>query len=110
MGNTSLGLDENIEALFCYLFGWVTGIIFLILEKENKFVRFHAMQSLITFLFLSIVSVLVNTIPFIGWLISPILCCFIGLILWVVLMYKAFKGEKYKLPFAGEIAEQQINK
>lgn len=109
MGNTSLGLDENVEALLCYLFGWVTGIIFLILEKENKLVRFHAMQSLITFLFLSIVSVLINTIPFVGWLISPILW-FIGLILWVVLMYKAFRGEKYKLPFAGEIAEQQIDK
>jgi len=93
MGNTSLGLDENVEALLCYLFGWVTGIIFLILEKENKLVRFHAMQSLITFLFLSIVSVLINTIPFVGWLISPILW-FIGLILWVVLMYKAFRGEK----------------
>jgi len=107
--NTSLGLDENIESMLCYLLGWITGIIFLILEKENKFVRFHAMQSLITFLFLSVVSFLIKTIPFIGFLISPFLWLF-GLLIWVLLMYKAFQGEKFKLPVIGEITEQQVNK
>ncbi len=107
--NTSLGLEENIEGLLCYLLGWITGIIFLILEKENRFVRFHAMQSLITFLLLSVVSVLIKTIPFIGFLLSPLLWL-LGLVLWVLLMYKAFQGEKIKLPVLGEIAEQQINK
>lgn|SRR5699024_1358722 len=46
---TAIGLEENIAGLLCYLFTFVSGIIFLLIEKENKFVRFHAMQSLIFF-------------------------------------------------------------
>jgi uncharacterized membrane protein len=106
---TSLGLQENIEGLLCYVLGWVSGVIFLILEKESKFVKFHAMQSLITFLGLFVINFVIGMIPLIGWLIS-ILSFPIGLILWILLMYKAFKGEMYKLPIVGEIAEKQINK
>jgi len=107
--NTALGIDENIEGLLCYVLGFITGILFLVVEKDNKFVRFHAMQSIATFLILFVVSVVIGFIPFIGWVISPLIGL-AGLILWLLLMYKAYKGEKYKLPIAGDFAEQQINK
>jgi uncharacterized membrane protein len=106
---TALGIDENIEGLLCYVLGWITGIVFLVLEKENKFVRFHAMQSLATFLVLFIILVIIGMIPFIGWVISILISIFM-LILWLFLMYKAFKGERYKLPIVGEFAEKQISK
>jgi uncharacterized membrane protein len=106
---TVLGIDENIEGLLCYVLGWVTGIVFLVLEKENKFVRFHAMQSLATFLVLFIILVIIGMIPFVGWVISILISIFM-LILWLFLMYKAFKGELYKLPIVGEFSEKQIGK
>lgn len=106
---TALGISENIESLLCYVLGWVTGIVFLVLEKENKFVRFHAMQSLTTFLPLFIISMVIGIIPFIGLIIS-ILITPLGLILWILLMYKAFKGERFKLPVVGDFAEKQISK
>ena len=106
---TSLGLEENIAGLLCYVLGWVTGIVFLVLEKENKFVRFHAMQSLVTFLGLFVIAIVAGFIPFIGWIIS-ILIAPLGLILWLLLMYKAFKGERFKLPIVGDFAEKQISK
>jgi len=106
---TILGVDENVEGLLCYILGWVTGILFLILEKENKLVRFHAAQSLATFLPLSVILVIVGMMPFIGWLLAgPI--SILTLILWLLLMFKALKGERYRLPIVGNFAEEVANK
>ena len=60
--NTALGMTENLEALLCYALGWVTGLTFLLLEQKNTFVRFHAMQSLVTFLGLFIISALIGCV------------------------------------------------
>ena len=106
---TALGIDENIEALLCYILGWITGVVFLVLEKENRFVRFHAVQSLVAFLPIFVILVIVGMIPFIGWFLSIIMSIF-TLILWLFLMLKAFKREKYKLPLVGDFAEQQSSK
>jgi uncharacterized membrane protein len=106
MTKTSLGLDENIEGLLCYVLGWITGIIFLLLEKDSEFVRFHAMQSLITFLGLGILALILGYI-------SGMLSMLIGLVelvLWILGMYKAYKGEMYKFPVIGDIAEEQAKK
>jgi uncharacterized membrane protein len=103
---TSLGIEENIEALLCYVLGWVTGIVFLALERENKFVRFHAAQSLATFLPLFVAMIILGVIPFVGWFLS-VLTFILTLLLWLFLMFKAFKGEKYKLPVVGDFAEKQ---
>ena len=65
MEKTSLNIDENIVSLLCYIGLWVTGLIFLLLEKENKTVKFHAKQSLFLFLPLTIIA------PVIGWIGSP---------------------------------------
>ncbi len=102
---TMLDLEENVEGALCYALGFITGVVFLLLEKENKFVRFHAMQSLIVFLGLFIIT----AIPFIGWLAS-IFVAPLGLILWLVLIYKAYQGEKFKLPIVGDFAEKQLKK
>jgi len=107
MAKTSMGLEENIAGVLCYVLGWITGIVFLILEKENKFVRFHAWQSVATFLPLWVIWWIFMWIPFIGWMISWLIVILI-VILWLVLMFKAYQGEMYKLPIAGDFAEKQI--
>jgi uncharacterized membrane protein len=103
---TSTGLDENVAGLLCYVLGWVTGIVFLILEKDNKFVRFHAMQSIVTFGAITVIQIILNFIPIIGWILS-LLVYLASLVLWIVLMVKAYQGQRYKLPVAGNIAEKQ---
>jgi uncharacterized membrane protein len=104
---TSLGLDENVESIIAYAGIWVTGLIFLFIEKDNNHVRFHAMQSLITFFSLFIASSLILVIPVIGVIISSLIT-FVGTILWLLLMYKAYNGEVFKLPFIGDLAEELI--
>ena len=71
----TFGLDQNLAGALTYAVGWVSGLVFLLSEKENKFVRFHAMQSIITFGFLNILVI----IPVIGWMLSPFVA---------ILMYK----------------------
>uniref|UniRef100_A0A7C3RCD4 DUF4870 domain-containing protein n=1 Tax=Archaeoglobus fulgidus TaxID=2234 RepID=A0A7C3RCD4_ARCFL len=113
---TSVGLDENLEGALAYLLGFVTGIVFLIIEKESKFVRFHAMQSTITFAGFWILSMILSyaLIPVVGFglffLFSGIvmLINIAALITWLICMYKAYRGEWFKLPIVGDIAEQQI--
>ncbi|MBW9222563.1 DUF4870 domain-containing protein [Methanothermococcus sp. SCGC AD-155-C09] len=109
MSKTTLGLDENVEGLLCYLIGAISGIVFLILEKESEFVKFHAMQSIVTSLSLMVLSIIVALIPCIGILFS-ILIFFVGLALWILGMYKAYQGERYKFPIFGDIAEDLLKK
>jgi uncharacterized membrane protein len=104
---TSMGLEPNLAGLLCYVLGWVTGIIFFILEKEDKFVRFHAMQSIVTFGIITVASIIFSFIPIIGAIIGWLLSI-LALILWIVLMVKAYQGQKYKLPWVGDFAEKQV--
>ena len=105
LGKTSLGIEANVAALLSYLAGFITGIIFYVLEKENKFVRFHAMQSILVFGSLFILSVVLGMMPFIGRALMNLIWV-LDVILWVLLMLKAYKGEYFKLPIAGDIAEK----
>ncbi len=104
---SSTGLDANLAAALSYLLGFITGIVFLLVEKENKFVRFHAMQSTITFAGLFVVTVVLGAIPILGWILSFFLWL-ATLVLWLVLLIKAFQGEKFKLPIVGDVAERQV--
>jgi len=119
MGKTSSGLQANMAALLSYLAGWITGLIFFLIEKDNKFVRFHAMQSIIVFGAFSAIGIVISVIaslaiaihayfllPLIG--LASTLLWLVALILWIVLMIKAYQGEKIKLPIAGDIAEKNI--
>ncbi len=104
-GKSSTGLDETVAGLFCYLFGFVTGIIFLAVEKESRFVKFHAMQSTVTFLGLFVMLLILGWIPLIGTLV------WIGsLILWLFLMVEALRGKEYELPIVGKMAREKAHK
>jgi len=105
LGKTSIGIQANLAAALSYLAGFVTGIIFYVLEKENKFVRFHAMQSIVAFGFLFVAMMVIGIVPFIGWAIAFLLWV-ASIILWVLLMVKAYQGVTFKLPVAGDIAEK----
>ncbi len=103
---SSTGLDPNLAGLLCYLAGFITGIVFIVIEKENRYVRFHAFQSLAVFGGLFVLSVILPVFPLIG----PLLSFLVGigsLILWIVLMVKAYQGERFKVPVAGDWAEDQ---
>jgi uncharacterized membrane protein len=97
MAKSSTGLDENVAGLLCYIAGWVSGLVFFLIEKDSKFVKFHAMQSIITF----VAVVILAFIPIINWVIG-----ILALVLWIVLMIKAYQGEKFKLPVIGDLAEK----
>ena len=105
---TASGLDPNVAAALTYALGWVTGLLFFLTEQENREVRFHAMQSMIVFGALSLVCVLLQVIPLLGILMVVFLVVPISAILWLFLMFKAYNGEHFKLPVAGDIAEKQI--
>jgi uncharacterized membrane protein len=107
-GKTSTGMDPNVAGLLCYLLGWLTGIVFFIMEKENQFVRFHAMQSIVTFGAITVVSIVLSFIPIVGWVLGMLLGI-LAFVLWIILMMKAYQGVKYKLPVAGDFAEKQIS-
>lgn len=105
LGKTSSGMQPNVAGLLCYLLGFITGLIFYLTEKDNKFVRFHAMQSIVTFGFLFVLQLFLGFIPILGWAIGA-LVGLTSLIIWIILMIKAYQGEMIKLPIAGDIAEQ----
>ena len=120
-GKSSLGLDENIGMLLAYLAGWLTGIIFYVLEKENRNVKFAAMQSIVTFggitalwIALMIVGVIVGWVPVVGhvmgWILGGVgwLAWVGGVILMIILIVKSLQGEVYKVPYAGEMAEKYV--
>ena len=106
---TVLGVTENLEALLCYAVGWVSGLVFLLLEKDNAYVRFHALQSLVTFGVLHAASFVLMFIPFLGWLVA-FLAGLLSLFLWIFMMVKAYKGERYRLPIVGDFVEKQLGK
>ncbi len=131
---SALGLDGNITALLCYLIG-IIGIILAFIEKDNKFVRFHAWQS---FLFGIAVSVLSIVLVIVGVVIfglsigaaasgSSAISSILGLIFWLFILlcvalgfaafagalfaaFKGYQGEIFKLPFVGNYAEKFANK
>jgi uncharacterized membrane protein len=104
-GSTT-GLDSNLAGALCYLLGFISGVVFLIVEKEDRIVIFHAYQSLGTFLALFVVSLAAGVIPVIGGIVTLLLTP-VSLILWIVLMFKTFQGERVVLPVVGEWAAQQ---
>ena len=109
-------LEENVASAACYVLGWLTGIIFLLVEKDNKTVRFHAMQSILTFLPLMILIWILNAVfaaifwygGWGTWSVIMTLIEIVILLLWLFLMYKAYKGEKFLVPIVGPIAEAQV--
>lgn len=104
---TSTGLAPNVQGLLCYLGWWITGLIFFFVEKKNNWARFHAAQSIVFFGAVTVVSIILGSIPFVGPFFSTVITI-IGAIFWIVLMIKAYQGEHYMIPVAGEVAEKMV--
>jgi uncharacterized membrane protein len=107
LGSTSTGLSPNIAGLLCYVGGWISGVVFLVLEQRNRFVRFHATQSIITFGTITVAGILLGLIPVVGVAFSSIIGI-AGFIVWIIMIVKASSGEWYKLPGAGDAAEKIV--
>ena len=113
---TTTGIEPNVAAALSYILGLITGIVFLILEKQNKYVRFHAAQStaisvmiILLSIGVSLVSGVLAFIPVVGWIVVLLLTTgltILTFVLWLALMFKAFQGEEWELPVAGGIARQ----
>ncbi|MCL2396558.1 MAG: hypothetical protein FWC93_00650 [Defluviitaleaceae bacterium] len=115
MNKSVFGLNENLAAALAYLGVFVSGIVVLVLEKENKFVRFAALQSTIFFLAAFIVGGILDWltwIPLLGGLIGLVHGIFsiAALLVWLYLMFTAYKGQAVKLPILGDICWDQVHK
>jgi uncharacterized membrane protein len=102
---STVDLEPNVAGLLCYVGGWISGVILLVLEQKNKFVRFHAIQSIIVFGALWLGGGILGSIPFIGPFFGAIIGI-LGFILWIVLMVKAYNNQRYKVQWAGDLAER----
>ena len=107
MKKTSLGLDENVVGALAYGLGWISGLALLLTERENRFVRFHAMQSTIVFGGLCALWFIGTSIPPLGWFLSFIVIPPLSAVLWLLLLFKAYQGERFKLPYVGDIADER---
>lgn len=118
--STQPNISENVAGALCYVLGWLTGLIFFFIDKR-PFVRFHAAQSIVVFGALHILSIIFG-IAFgvsiftgglagftIGWAIYRLLEL-ITLVLWIVLMIKAYQGQKFRVPVAADVADSIFGK
>ncbi len=116
---TGSGLDANLAGALAYLLSPITGILFFLLEGNNKFVRFHAAQSIVfgvgmfvIYIAMAIVQMLLLFIPHLGALFSLLFSLaylvvgFAAFLTWLFLMYKAYSNERFALPVFGQLAEQ----
>src|SRR5216683_2832645 len=110
------GMSENVAGFLCYLVGWITGLIFFLIDKR-PFVRFHAAQSMVVFGGLHIINIALGIFFGAGLMFRGGFGAFgmgaalyglislVGLILWILLMVKAYQHEKFEVPIAGGIAK-----
>ena len=105
------GLQENVAGLLCYLLGWLTGIIFLLIDKR-PFVRFHAAQSIVVFGALFVIRMILSfgfmssgVYSFGLWGMISLLVSLITLIAWIVLMVMAYQGKMFEVPIAAGVAK-----
>lgn len=104
--SSSTRLDPNLAAALAYLAGPLTGVVFILAEKQSSFVRFHAWQSTIVFVMIWVVVLLMLQVPVVGWFAALVVAPPVVFILWLVLLVKAYQGERLKLPIAGPLAER----
>lgn len=102
---TSTGLQENVCSALCYLIWWISGFIFLLLEPDNKRVRFHAIQSITGLGFFTVAGWVIGFLPVIGYWASVVVWG-VAVATWIMLMLNAYRGVKYKLPVLGNLAEK----
>jgi uncharacterized membrane protein len=116
MQSAQSGMSENVAAFLCYLVGWISGIIFFLIDKR-PFVRFHAAQSIVVFGGLHIINIAIGIAFGAGFMITGgfgafglgsalySLVSLVAFILWILLMVKAYQHEKFEVPIASGIAK-----
>ena len=115
------GLSENAAATLSYVLGWITGIIFFLIDRR-PYVRFHAAQSIVTFGGLHVIRMCLGIFFGFGWAFGGpfgfsnwgggfgiglalfAILGFVGFVLWIICMIKAYQGERFMVPIAGDIA------
>ena len=128
IGKSSTGLDENIAALLAYVFGWVSGLVFFLMEKDSKLVRFHSMQSILFCVVVAVLGIALWVVTFLFLLVGAMLPDIMGsllallgtfiwlvfsvalLIAWILCLVRAYQGQFFKLPVIGNMAEKIVNK
>lgn len=115
---TSTGLQANVAGALAYILGPITGIAFLVLEKESRFVRFHAAQSVAVgvamialSIALSILGGVLAFIPILGWIVALLLSFGVAIgsfVLWIMLMWRAFQGQEWEVPVVGGFARRMM--
>jgi uncharacterized membrane protein len=128
IGKSSTGLDENIAAVLSYVFGWVSGLVFFLMEKDSKLVRFHAMQSILFCVVVAVLGIALWVVTFLFLLVGAMLPDIMGsllallgtfiwlvfsialLIAWILCLVRAYQGQFFKLPVIGNMAEKIVNK
>lgn len=105
-GKTMTGLGVNVAGALTYLLGFITGILFLFIERNNPFIRFHALQSIYISVGLIALHMIAVNIPVIGWLLGVTIVP-IGIVTWIILMQNAHSGKCPKFGYIGELAERQ---
>lgn len=128
VGKSSTGLDENIAALISYVFGWLSGLVFFLIEKDSKLVRFHAMQSILFCVLVAVLGIALWVVTFLFLLVGAMLPDMMGsllallgtfiwllfsialLIAWILCLVRAYQGQFFKLPVIGNMAEKIVNK
>ena|ERR1041385_2378118 len=121
---SSTGLDENVAALLSYIFGWISGLVFFLIEKDSRLVRFHAMQSLLLNVVVAVVGIVLWVVLFVVFLIisqisgtlatllslvSVLVWLVFGIVIlaaWIMCLLKAFQSQYFKLPVIGNFAEK----
>jgi uncharacterized membrane protein len=120
---SSTGLSANVAGLLCYVggvippvpLGWISGLVFLAIEKKSTFVKFHAWQAIMTFGALAVLNLIffpLHFIPFLGlgfWILTVIVMV-ASIVLAIILMIQAYQGKMWKLPWVGDWAEKQASK
>lgn len=103
-------IEPNVMAALSYAIPLVMGVVVFLTEKENKFVRFHAFQSIIFGLCWAGASAIASSlyVVLIGLILSPLVTV-AGVALWFFLMWKAYNNQEYQLPFVGKMAYDQIH-
>jgi uncharacterized membrane protein len=115
-GPTSMGMQPNVAAGLSYVLGLITGIIIFLMEKQNRFVRFHAMQSILFFGGLTVLSIILSIIggldislsSAIAGVLSSVIGI-VGFVGWIILLINGFQGKYFKLPIVGDYAEKYAN-
>lgn len=120
---SSTGLSDNVAGLLCYVggvippipVGWISGLVFLAIEKKSTFVKFHAWQAIIVFGALGVLNLIffpLHYIPYVGfgfWILHFIVMA-ASVVLAIILMLQAYQGKMWKVPWAGDWAERQASK